>query len=150
MRDAFGGAFSIKLMLIFLILYVSFICVALNYARAFRVKNRIINIVEQYEGYDGANQTVIDGLINGYLIDAGYKIFYEQTIDPRNGKSVSSCLSSDAGFATGQGYCVKRASKPGAPEYYLVETYMSFTLPILNVNLPIAIKGETRVINDFK
>ena len=56
MRDAFGGAFSIKLMLIFLILYVSFICVAINYARAFRVKNRIINIIEQYEGYNTKNQ----------------------------------------------------------------------------------------------
>ena len=47
MRDAFGGAFSIKLMLIFLMLYVSFMCVALSYARAFRVKNRIINIIKQ-------------------------------------------------------------------------------------------------------
>ena len=46
MRDAFGGAFSIKLMLIFLILYVSFICVAINYARAFRVKNEIIKFIE--------------------------------------------------------------------------------------------------------
>ena len=40
MREAFGGAFTIKLMLIFLAIYIAFIAVALNYAKAFRVKNK--------------------------------------------------------------------------------------------------------------
>ena len=75
MRDAFGGAFSIKLMLIFLILYVSFICVALNYARAFRVKNRIINIIEQYEGHsDEASSKIVSYLNNTTRILKKHKI----------------------------------------------------------------------------
>ena len=44
MREAFGGAFTIKLMLIFLAIYIAFIAVALNYAKAFRVKNKILRI----------------------------------------------------------------------------------------------------------
>lgn len=40
MRDAFGGAFMIKVMLIFLGIYIAFMAVALNYAKAFRVKIR--------------------------------------------------------------------------------------------------------------
>ena len=44
MRDAFGGVFMIKLALIFIIIYVSFMAVAINYAKAFRVKNQVINI----------------------------------------------------------------------------------------------------------
>ena len=46
MRDAFGGAFMIKLMLIFLVIYVCFIAVALNYAKAFKAKNGIIDLIE--------------------------------------------------------------------------------------------------------
>lgn len=133
MRDAFGGAFSIKLMLIFLILYVSFICVAINYARAFRVKNEIINIIEQYEGYTPANRMVVDPVINSYLERAGYHIEYEQV------KGVSRC-----GEFSGHGYCIHQQSSD--PEYYLVETYMVFRLPIINVDFPIPIQGETRRI----
>ena len=38
MRDAFGGAFMIKLFLVFILIYVCFIALALNYAKAFKVK----------------------------------------------------------------------------------------------------------------
>lgn len=132
MRDAFGGAFSIKLMLIFLILYVSFICVAINYARAFRVKNRIINIIEQNEGYDSNNSSVT-GQINSYLASTGYHVDYGSV------NSVSSCSQLE-----GHGYCVVQMSSN--PKYYKVETYMTFKLPIINVDFPIAIRGETRRI----
>ena len=135
MRDAFGGAFSIKLMLIFLILYISFICVALNYARAFRVKNRIINIIEQNEGYKGNTESV-DTEINNYLADTGYHIEYNEI------KGVSSCSN-----LKGHGYCILEMSNN--PSYYRVETYMVFKLPIINVNFPIRIQGETRRIETF-
>ena len=41
MRDAFGGAFMIKIFLIFIIVYVCFTALARNYAKAFKVKNKI-------------------------------------------------------------------------------------------------------------
>ena len=140
MRDAFGGAFSIKLMLIFLMLYVSFMCVAINYARAFRVKNRIINIIEQYEGYNAYNQGTVDSLIDNYLNDTGYHVEYTDVSD------VSSCTS-----LQGHGYCiVQMESNPEYPEYYKVETYMVFSLPIIDtftgLSFPIRIQGETRRI----
>lgn len=49
MRDAFGGAFMIKLFLVFIIIYVSFTALALNYAKAFKVKNKIIEYIESNE-----------------------------------------------------------------------------------------------------
>ena len=69
MRDAFGGAFMIKVMLIFLGIYIAFMAVALNYAKAFRVKNQIINIIEQYEGYEkkASDNTEVKDIIGSYL-----------------------------------------------------------------------------------
>lgn len=140
MRDAFGGAFSIKLMMVFLVLYVSFICVALNYSRAFRVKNRIINIIEQNEGFDfsnndsGSEQDQIDKYLatTGYYINSDIRTYLADN-------SVSSC---DPLY--GRGYCVYNISTN--PTYYGVETYIVFSLPILNVKFPIKISGETRII----
>jgi len=132
MRDAFGGAFSIKLMLIFLMLYVLFICVALNYARAFRVKNRIINIIEQQEGY--TTQAAND--IDTYLGDRGYII----DCDDIETKKCNNCT------CVGRGYSYREVDAGGDQKYYTVETYLHFKIPIIGVDFPIAIRGETRVI----
>ena len=131
MRDAFGGAFSIKLMLIFLILYVSFICVAINYARAFRVKNEIINMIEQNEGYSEA----LDTRISSYLSSTGYFVEYN---------NASTCSQSEY---KQPGYCIKTVNTN--PTYYRVETYMLFRLPIINIDFPIRVQGETRRIETF-
>ena len=77
MREAFGGAFTIKFMLIFLAIYIAFIAVALNYAKAFRVKNKIIDIIEQNEGIDSYNDTKegsVIGDINSYLNTVSYYV----------------------------------------------------------------------------
>lgn len=138
MRDAFGGAFSVKLMLIFLMLYVSFMCVALSYARAFRVKNRIINIIEQYEGYVVGQTEEIEEEIDKYLKKAGYNIS-DTDVVRADGKRISSCDALE-----GRGYCIVPMSNN--PTYYKVETYMVFKIPILNVKFPISIEGETKRI----
>ena len=49
MRDAFGGVFMTNLFLVFIFIYVAFTAVSLNYAKAYRVKNHIIDFVEQSE-----------------------------------------------------------------------------------------------------
>ena len=49
MRDAFGGVFMIRLFLVFIVIYVSFTAISLNYAKAFRVKNNVISFIEEQE-----------------------------------------------------------------------------------------------------
>ena len=62
MRDAFGGAFMIRLFLVFIFIYMFFTAIALNYAKAFKVKNKIIDYLEDNEVIDvgGANANVMD------------------------------------------------------------------------------------------
>ena len=50
MRDSVGGTFMIYVLIIFLSVYIVFVAVAFNYARAFRVKNKVLDIIEQNEG----------------------------------------------------------------------------------------------------
>lgn len=49
MRDAFGGVFMIRLFLVFIVIYVAFTAVSLNYAKAFRIKNSVISFIEENE-----------------------------------------------------------------------------------------------------
>ena len=140
MRDAFGGAFSIKLALFFLMLYVAFMCVAINYARAFRVKNQIINMIEQNEGYDNE----LDGKIVEYLQGTGYSVITTNKISPELETLAAKKCTSNDGKLKAPGYCI--AEKSTDPRYYLVETYLLFELPIIGIDFPIAVRGETRRI----
>ena len=49
MRDSFGGVFMFRLMLVFIFIFVAFTAVSLNYAKSFRVKNKVISFVEENE-----------------------------------------------------------------------------------------------------
>ena len=49
MRDAFGGTFMIQVFLVFILIYISFTALALNYAKAFKVKNKVIDYLENTE-----------------------------------------------------------------------------------------------------
>ena len=52
MRDAFGGVFTMNLLLVFIFIFVAFGAVSLNYAKAFRVKNSVIDFIEENEIID--------------------------------------------------------------------------------------------------
>ena len=132
MRDAFGGAFFIKLMLIFFVVYISFIAVALNYAKAFRIKNTIVNFIEEHEGYD----TPVQDLVENYVADMGY---YVSSVGPDSStKYGQGC--------TGRGYCVTNMySDELRGTYYKVTTFIEITFPFFGLNITVPISGETRV-----
>lgn len=138
MRDAFGGAFLIKILLIFLGIYVAFMAVALNYAKAFKVKNFIINVVEQHEGPSEEAITKIDNYINN--------IGYNPSLDLQD-LSDKGCINA----AYNTAYCITLgASDYNRGTYYMVTTYMRFQLPFFRLDIKVPISGETRVITGNK
>ena len=58
MKDAFGGSIMIYLFMIFFVIYVALIGVALNFAKIYRIKNNVINILEQNQ-YSGDGSGII-------------------------------------------------------------------------------------------
>lgn len=143
MREAFGGAFTIKLMLIFLAIYIAFIAVALNYAKAFRVKNRIIDIIEQNEGIDSYSDTKegsVIGDINSYLNTVSYYVNLT-SINNNNTENIN-CYD--------RGYCIEETTAPVSDgitsKYYKVTTYININFPFFKLNFNIPITGETRKI----
>ena len=144
MRDSVGGTFMIYVLLIFLAVYITFVAVAYNYARAFRVKNKVIDIIEQNEGIADYNNTgSVMGDITTYLNQVSYKV---NGID----SSTDACSGYDY-INEERGYCITRIATTSDLEgitasYYKVVTFVHLEIPFLNLGFTIPVKGETRRI----
>lgn len=119
MRESIGATFLIKIMIIFIVLYNSLLAIAVNYAMVFRVKNRVINLVEQYEGCSGAREHIKE-----YISKVGY---YRAASSNKKQYEITTHSTS-----TGT--------------YYTVTTYISFEFPIVKNIINFPIRGETKVI----
>ncbi len=134
MKEAFGSTFMIYVLLIFLAVYITFVAVALNYAKAFRVKNSVIDIIEQNEGVDLEDNSGTIGKINARLRD------YSYNVNGINGDSYTGYKCYELG------YCIKEQSDDIKGNYYKVITFVKLEIPFMNLGFTIPIRGETRVI----
>lgn len=140
MKEATGSTFMIYVLIIFLAVYITFVAVALNYAKAFRVKNSVIDIIEQNEGIDEFNDEYTKGdvinLIENRLKDYSYNVkLSSETIN-----KYSDYVCYDLG------YCISKKNNNLDKEYYKVVTFVDLSIPFMNFNITIPINGETRVI----
>lgn len=144
MRDAFGGLFMIRVLLVFLLVFITFVAVAFNYARAFRVKNKIIDVIEQNEGYNFINTDVGSSrnLIEGYLKEVGYTV---------NKDIALKYCDKDYIDHGNYGYCVQEISSGDENyKYYQVKTFVVLSFPFLeDFSITIPISGETKTIFNF-
>lgn len=144
MRDAFGGVFMTNLLLVFIFIYVAFTAVSLNYAKAFRVKNSVIDFIEKNEIIDlnSRNFTNKTEQLSTILINANYN----KTCNNGNGSIVTEAGKS--------GYCyngivIIKDREENVFEgsnskniYYKVLTYADWNLGALNKLLSLGGKGE--------
>ena len=142
MKEGIGGTFMIYVMLIFLAVYITFLAVAFNYARAFRVKNKVIDIIEQNEGiedYSDISDNSVLGQIDTYLGEVSYIV---------NGIDDNSCSGYDY-VNKERGYCIDEYSisiDGNYSKYYKVKTFIKLEIPFMNLGFTISVKGETRKI----
>ena len=131
MRESFGGAFMLKLAITFLIIYVSFMAVAVNYAKAFRVKNQIINILEQNQ-YGGVKDDLTKNIIFDYLKDVHYNVGSVECPSDRR--------------LDAYGFCIEGHDNNQGSSYYRVTTYISIDFPFFGIKMTLPIRGETKTI----
>ena len=139
MKEGIGGSFMIYVLLVFLAVYITFLAVAFNYARAFRVKNKVIDIIEQNEGmsFTDISDSSTLGQIENYLGQVSYVVA---------GIDRNDCPETEYEYINSErGYCIDYV--PGTNgEYYKVKTFIKLEIPFLNFGFTIPVKGETRKI----
>lgn len=148
MDESIGGAFMIKLLFVFFIIYVTFMCIAISYAKAFRIKNSVMNKLEQNQYVFGEDYS----FINDYLDEVSY------AVDPNNSdRVIANCGGVSLGgidnenkiILTQEGVCIRQLGDDdtdGRNYYYKVTTYISIAFPFFGLDYMIPISGETKII----
>ena len=68
MRESIGATWIFSICLTFIVIFTAYLAISVNYAKAFKIKNHIINMIEENEGFrDSSQQKIAD-----YLVSQGY------------------------------------------------------------------------------
>lgn len=158
MREAIGGTWLTGIVITFLVLFAGFLAYAISYTKAFRVKDNIIQIIEENEGFTTAASTQndpIEDVLNAsndalerngsaeaeifkFIKGLGYN--YATNISCENGDNFDTAR---------YGYCLEKHcvnSDNTDKVYYKVTSYISLQIPVVNVTVQIPISGETTTL----
>lgn len=162
MKNSLGGSMLFNLVLIFAGVIVILFIGILSYSKAYKVKNRIVEIIEKYENYEHIDDNIVNDTvdeINPDLNMIGYDSSNGIKCDDIRDNLVNSKYSSNKlsenlnnyGYnycvfemceRDSSGACVKQAGK-----YYVVVTFIEFELPVISNVLTLPIYGETKILD---
>lgn len=77
MKESVGGTLLLQIVLVFLVVYIGFMAIVINYGRVFRYKNAIINKIEQSEGF--ADCESLEKMIKDLGYNQNYVVEYTTT-----------------------------------------------------------------------
>ena len=133
MRDAVGGSLLLNIVIIFLSVVIVLFAGIMAYSKAYKVKNRIIEIIEREKSYNISARRSIESDLRLY----GYK---NSNITSR--KCGYGNLNTSTFF-----YCVYERGNLLKGTTYEVVTYVQFDFPIIGDWLVFPVKGQTKVLN---
>lgn len=157
MRETIASTWIYQLVIIFILLFVSFLILSLTYSKNYKTKNELINIIEKYEGVN----TKSVQLINNYLIYNGYKTkgkcpvgeLWVGATDLNSTNLEKTQNGSKYYYCLNKKYSNKQAtteSSGGAliksKMFYQVRTFFKFNLPVLGDIHTFSVDGTTNDI----
>lgn len=147
MKEAVGGSWITGIVVVFVILFASFMAISINWSKSYKVKDEILAVIERNHGMKKSTITEI----NGYLADVGYRNVGQC---PKN----DGCWygfnynNNDSAVNSNPNYCVKKtiinASAIGHPTmaYYTVDVFFRLDIPIIGDIIKLDLSGETSTI----
>lgn len=146
MRDAIGQVFTLQIILAFVLLINGYMAYSVNYARAFQVKNHIVDIIEEYEGYE--NNAAQDK-INAYIEQVNYNVPNRMMTD-FIGKNGGECPGWNGWCVVTHDVTMAGGDSDINGNYYTVVSFVSIDIPVINNIIGLGeflqVRGETRTI----
>ena len=136
MRDAVGGVFSVQTILIFIVLVSGYLAFSINYTRAFRVKNKIIDSIEQYEG--DIDKVVEEGGDVWCYVKGGCSGKGGVGYEPRDEYITKVGTDNGAdGCNTDLGFCWKKTSASSDDNGATLERVQYRVYTVIYINIPV-------------
>ncbi len=147
MRESYGATWLTQIVIVFILLFAAIICYAVNYGKAFKIKNQIVEDLEYYESPKEAKEA-----IKSYLVDVGYRKTSTLKLNEEdNGQCQGYGLDAEASTDThGEAYyfICKYNSSVNTSDinkvYYKVYVFWGFDLPVIGGLLNFKIVGTTK------
>lgn len=160
MKESISNALITNLIITFLFILVILFAGSSAYTKAFKVKNRIISILERYEmelanNTDTKLPTTINNEINSILSDVGYRVQINndakcQTDLKKRFKNNQNDNYKIINTTSNYRYCIARfdtrKGQSMKASYYAVVTYMYFEIPLIGTTLEFPVYGETKIM----
>lgn len=154
MRESLGGSMLLNLVIIFASLIIVVFIGILSYSKAYKIKNRIVELIEKYGIYEvkkNSLDTYVELEINPDLSAAGYDVSTPTRCDnvKTNFLSKKYDLEDLSGNLNNHGYnyCVFRNDGFGyGGSTYIVVTFIRFEVPIIADVLTFPVYGETKIL----
>ncbi|MBP3460825.1 MAG: hypothetical protein J6K21_00245 [Bacilli bacterium] len=143
MREATGNALLVGMVTSMIAVIMIFFVGSLSYSKSYRIKNYIINSIEEKGEWNDSMSNEIDD----YLKNVGYNVRKGENKCPDVKSNTNNCLlltTSNSGYD----YCVYGCND-GSYKYYKVITFMKFEFPIISETLKFKVQGETKSFNEF-
>lgn len=136
MKESIANSMVLTLILTVIIILICLLSTSISYTKAFKVKNFIVDTVEEYHGWNKNSKSYIDS----YLAEMGYRTnaYGTQKCSDMGGKVVNE--------ASNYRYCVVEFSTYKG-KYYKVQAFMYFDIPVINQTIEIPVSGETKIMN---
>lgn len=144
MKASIGGSFLLYIVVFIVSIAMLLLVGLLSYSKAYKVKNRIINVIE-------TNLSINEKNINSDLASVGYNVNNKRDCTRTNtfkklngmGKIKVKNVSPKGGYD----YCIYKCTLNSNSEYYyVVVTFTTFNLPLVGAITPIEVSGETKIL----
>lgn len=134
MKEAMGTTMVFNLIIIFVSVFIVLLVGSLAYSKGFKVRNKIIDIIERNDGYNTTAKSQIDE----NLSNIGYYLMLNKTCDSHNG---TQPLPNNSSYR----YCIYEYNTSKG-KYYGVKVFIHFDFPIISGFIEIPLYGETRIL----
>lgn len=156
MRESIGSTFLYNIIFIFIIIVMGILTATLNYYKAYKVNNYILNIIRDNSGYNANAVTRINDILSSYGYSEGGNNAQNRCPRRGNGRVPTMITAQKVKANTNYFYCVyyypdetkKNSNDVNAdnrPLYYAygVTTFISIDLPIAGqFRIPVFTKGN--------
>lgn len=135
MKEAIGTSYVFTLIITFVGILIAMFVGSIAYTKGFKVRNKIIDLIDKHGGYTIEAQAEIDK----NLAAIGYRIVDK---DCPTKKGVSAVESGD------YHYCVYEFKEKQKGVYYGVTVFIHIDIPLIGDFFDIPVYGETKLIFD--
>jgi len=144
MKEAIGTSYVFSIMMVFVGVMIALVVGSIAYSKGFRVRNRVIDIIQRHEGYPG-RENIARREIEENLRTIGYRIS-DRECPTRHHRDTELefqhvAVIQESDFR----YCIYRFETTRG-NYYGVTVFITFDLPLIGGLIEIPVYGETRLL----